>query len=432
MKIRFIYPKFNKFLSDHPDLKESLSDYLVGDYTMPPSLGLPILAALTPPDIDVFLTDDNIDQPIDYHEDVDLIAISCFTPQAERAYEIADEYRKQGKRVVFGGIHPSLRPQEAHEHADAVCVGEGEPLWPEVINDIRNNTLKEYYNQKCLYNLADFPIPKREIFPKDIYKWNAHLVLTMRGCPARCSGCPIPPKEGFKFRYRPIDNIIADIKQMPYREFYFTDDTIMLPSKKNQEFILNLMERTGELDVKVFLASTMMMSHNYDLYSKLRAGGAASMYTIFGFDRISKHLFSDKCTREEWQKSVDLVRMIEDNDIHFFASFGIGFDDQNRNVVDRILRFTEETGIDLAEFYIITPFPGTPFGIQVEDEGRILHRNYSSWNHGNVVFKPKNWTEEELLQDFYTLWNSFYKNKDPQKTIRSFTINNDDHDKSVQ
>ncbi len=432
MKIRFIYPKFNKFLSDHPDLKESLSDYLVGDYTMPPSLGLPILAALTPPDIDVSMTDDNIGQPIDYQEDIDLIAISCFTPQAERAYEIADEYRKHGKRVVLGGIHPTLRPQEAHEHADAVCIGEGEPLWPDVINDARNNTLKDFYNQKCLYNLADFPIPKREIFPKDIYKWNAHLVLTMRGCPARCSGCPIPPKEGFKFRYRPIDNIIADIKQMPYREFYFTDDTIMLPSKRNQKFILTLMERTGELDVKVFLASTMMMSHDYDFYTKLRTGGAASMYTIFGFDRVSKHLFSNKCTREEWQKSVDLVRMIEDNDIHFFASFGIGFDDQDRSVVDKILRFAEETGIDLSEFYIITPFPGTPFGIQVEEEGRVLHRRYSSWNHGNVVFKPKNWTEEELLQDFYTLWNSFYKNKDPQKTIRSFTINNNDSSKSGQ
>jgi len=425
MKTRFVYPKFKKFLSDHPDLKESLSDYLVGDYSMPPSLAFPILAALTPPDIEVLLTDDNIDQPLDYDEDIDLIAISCFTPQAERAYEIADEYRKRGTPVVLGGIHPSLRPQEAHEHADAVCIGEGEPVWPDIVNDARSNTLKEYYIKKHAYNLADFPIPKRDIFPKDGYKWNAHLVLTMRGCPARCSGCPIPPKEGFKFRYRPIDNIIADIKQMPCREFYFTDDTIMLPNKRNQKFILNIMKRTRELDVKIFLASTMMMSHEYDFYAKLRAGGAASMYTIFGFDRVSKHLFTGKCSKDEWQKSVDLVRMIEDNGIHFFASFGIGFDDQDRGVVDNILRFSEETGIDLAEFYIITPFPGTPFGIQVEKEERILHRNYSYWNHANVVFQPKNWTVDELVEDFYTLWKTFYADKKPSDTIRTFTINRD-------
>ena len=422
MKIRLIYPKFNKFLEDQPSLRELLKEFVIGDYTMPPSLALPILASLTPSDIEVVLTDDNIGQQIDFDESIDLVAISCFTPQAQRAYEIGDEYRKRGTLVAIGGIHPSVYPQEAQEHADAVCVGEGEPLWPEILNDAENNSIKKLYFSEKKYDLADMPIPKREIFPKDIYKWNAHLVSTMRGCPARCSGCPIPEKEGYKFRYRPIKNIIEDIKQMPYREFYFTEDTIMLPGKRNEDFILKLMEQTKELEIKIFLASTMMMVNEYDHYTKLSEGGAVSMYTIFGFDRVSKHLFSKECTKDEWQKSIDLVRMIEDNNIHFFASFGIGFDDQDRDVVDKILKFADETGIDLAEFYIITPFPGTPFGIQIEKEGRILHRNYSLWNHGNVVFQPKNWSIEELNNDFYKLWNEFYKNKDPKNTIRTFDI----------
>ncbi len=425
MKIRLIYPKFKKFLEDHPGLQQKLKEYLVGDYTMPPSLALPILAAITPADIEVNLTDDNVGQSIDYDERVDLVAISCFTPQAQRAYAIADEYRKRGTRVVLGGIHPTFKPDEALLHADAVCIGEGEPLWPHILEDAKDNRLKKVYKTEKEYNLSAFPIPKREIFPDEIYKWDAHLVLTMRGCPARCSGCPIPEKEGHRFRFRPVDNIIDDITHMPYREFYFTDDTVMLPGKRNQKFLLNIMKRTGELNAKIFLASTMMMVHDYNFYAALKKGGASSMYTVFGFDRVSKKLFSDECTREEWQKSVDLVRMIEDNGIHFFASYGIGFDDQNRKVVDRILKFSEEAKIDLAEFFINTPFPGTPFGLKAEKEKRILHRNYDLWNHANVVFKPIQWTIDELMDDFYSLWNTFFDTIKPEDTIRTFSVNND-------
>ena len=272
------------------------------------------------------------------------------------------------------------------------------------------------------YDLKEAPVPERSIFKKDLYRWDAHHVMTSRGCPVRCIGCPLPAHEGFSFRYRPIPNIIEDIKQMKYQEFYFIEDTLMLPGKRSQKFVLNIMEQTRGMDVKIFLASTMMMKHEFDFYTKLKQGGASSMYTVFGFDKVSKQLLSKECTKDEWQKGVDLVRMIEDNGIHFYASFGIGFDDQDRIVVDKILKFSHDAKIDLAEFYILTPFPGTPFGVQTEKEKRILHRNYSSWNHGNVIFKPLHWTEEELINDFYTLWREFYKNINPNQTTRTFNL----------
>ncbi|MGD9202353.1 MAG: cobalamin-dependent protein, partial [Chitinispirillia bacterium] len=239
MKIRLIYPKFVKFLEDHPGLKESLKEHVVGNYTMPPSLALPILAALTPPDIEVCLTDDNIGQEIDYDEDVDLVAISCFTPQAERAYEIADNYKKRKTPVVIGGLHPTFRPQEAAEHVNSVCIGEGEALWHTILEDARKRSLQPSYKSEIRYNLENGPVPKRSIFKKDKYRWDAHHVMTSRGCPVRCIGCPLPEHEGHSFRYRPIQNIIEDIKQMEYQEFYFIEDTLMLPGKKNQKFILN-------------------------------------------------------------------------------------------------------------------------------------------------------------------------------------------------
>lgn len=426
MKLRLIYPRFKKFLEDHQNLKESLKNYIVGDFTMPPSLALPIIAALTPKEIEVNLTDDNIGQEIDYDEKVDLAVISCFTPQAQRAYEIADSYRERGTKTILGGMHPTTMPQEALLHADAICIGEVEPIWKEVLDDTKAGTLKKNYQAKGSYDLEQLPIPKRDIFQEDVYKWNAHLVLTMRGCPVKCAACPIPLKEGTTFRFRPVENIIEDIKQMPYREFYFTDDMIMLPGKRNKKFLMSIMERTQDLTISIFLASTMRMMTDDDLfYNTLKEGNVTSIYTVFGFDSTSVELFSKECTKDEWKKNVDIVNMIEDCGIHFFASYGVGFDDQDKGIFDRIMRFSDDAGIDLAEFFIATPFPGTPFGEKAARENRILHKSYSLWNQGNVVFKPKNFTEEELLRGYVSLWKDFYKGKDYQSTTRSFDLTDD-------
>jgi radical SAM superfamily enzyme YgiQ (UPF0313 family) len=423
MKIRLIYPRFKKFLEDHLSLRESLAEHVIGDYTMPPSLALPIIAALTPGNVEVNLTDDNI-SPVDFDENADLVAISCFTPQAGRAYEIADEFRKHGTKTIIGGIHPTAVPDEALLHADSVCIGEVEDVWCDVLEDVQKGSLKKKYQALSYSDMARHPIPKRSIFKQENYRWKAHLVQIMRGCPAPCAGCPVPYMGGTMFRMRPVDNIIQDILSMPYKEFYFTDDTVMLPGRKPAKFLLSIMERTKELEgIKIFLSSTMMMTPDPAMYEKLRQGRVSSIYTVFGFDRISQALFDKNCTRLEWQAAVDLVRMIEDSGIHFFGSFGLGFDIQEKSAADTILKFTNDAKIDLAEFYIPSPFPGTRFGNQIVAENRLLHRDYSLWNHANVVFKPKNFTEKELLDSFYFVWREFFRNKNPKNTVRSFTLN---------
>jgi radical SAM superfamily enzyme YgiQ (UPF0313 family) len=282
--------------------------------------------------------------------------------------------------------------------------------------------MKKRYRFEGQYDLRLMPFPRREIFSNNIYRWNAHLVQTTRGCPVNCDGCPVTVKEGTHVRLRPVENIIHDIRTMPYREFYFTDDTVMLPGKKYQNFLLKIMEQTTELDIRIFLASTMMMIPDPEFYKKLKAVGAASMYTVFGYDRNSKQLFNNDCTREQWQQSVDLVRMIEDAGIHFFASFGIGFDNHDEHTADTILKFTRDAHIDCAEFYIPTPFPGTGFGEKIEKEDRLLHRNYNLWNTGNVVFRPKHFTPEQLLKAYLGLWKDFFSNKEPANTLKSFTL----------
>ena len=130
MKITFVYPRFEKFLRSVPELDTGLIDYFLGDYTTPPSLGIPLLAALTPEEFEIELVDDNSGKSMDFNADTDLVAINCFTPQATRAFEIADGFRARGKKVIMGGIFPSTMPDECLKHADSVNVGEGEPSWP--------------------------------------------------------------------------------------------------------------------------------------------------------------------------------------------------------------------------------------------------------------------------------------------------------------
>ena len=142
MKVTFIYPRFEKFLSGLPELDSGLIDYFLGNFTTPPSLGIPILAALTPPDIEVEFVDDNGGMPVDFDAPTDLVAINCFTPQATRAFEIADGFRARGRQVIMGGFFPSFMADECLKHADSVNICEGEPTWPIILEDARHGALK--------------------------------------------------------------------------------------------------------------------------------------------------------------------------------------------------------------------------------------------------------------------------------------------------
>lgn len=432
MKIRLIYPRFMKFLEANQKIDKLLKKHKVGNYTMPPSLALPILASLTPEDIEVELTDDNIGEPINYEEHVDLVVISFFTPQAQRAYEIADEFRKCGKKVAVGGIHPTAMPEEAIKHADVVCIGEAENTWHLVIQDLRCHTLKKFYRSSEVFNLEKCKIPRRDVFNKDKYIWSAHLVQTTRGCPAKCDNCPLPLKEGEVIRYRPIVDVVEDIKSMPYDEFYIIDDSLLLPGRRQEKYLLELMEQTKQMDISIFLPSTMMMAKNKNtaekehFFYKLKEGGVSSLYTVFGYERISRDLFNkEKCSSKVWQEAVELVKIVNASGIHFFGSFGIGFDYQDESVADKILKFCLDANIDLAEFYINTPYPGTPFGDQVVREERLLNRDYLLWNHANVVFKPRFFTVNSLQNAYFYLWEKFYENKEEKNTLKSFNINYD-------
>ena len=237
MRITFVYPKFEKFLASLPELDQGLVNYFLGDFTTPPSLGIPLLAALTPPDIEIELIDDNSGQPIDYDAPTDLVAINGFTPQAKRALEIADRYRAHGRKVVMGGLFPSFMADECLRHADAVNVGEGEPTWRQIIEDARAGSLKPQYDGGCGTDLNTLPAARREIFYRhDFYDWDEDLVQLTRGCSYACAMCALPAQMGGRIRFRPIERVVEEIRGLRHENVYLADDTLFFPHRKMNEY----------------------------------------------------------------------------------------------------------------------------------------------------------------------------------------------------
>jgi len=250
LKITFIYPRFEKFLSS-TDFDYGVVNYFLGDFTTPPSLGIPIMASLTPPDIEIEFIDDNSGDRIDYTAHTDLVAINCFTPQAMRAFEIADTYRAHGKKVIMGGIFPSFMADECLKHADAVNIGEVEPTWDTILRDVKCGELKPKYFGGCKFDLANMKIPRRDIFyTKKSYTWEEDLVQITRGCLYDCAMCALPAHMGYRIRFRPVDQVVEEIKSLKFENVYLADDVFFFPHKKIVDYATELFKKLAPLHKK--------------------------------------------------------------------------------------------------------------------------------------------------------------------------------------
>jgi len=418
MKITFIYPKFEKFLETYPELAEMPAIAATWAFRMPPAMGIPILVNLLPDDVEWRIVDQNIEQ-IDYNDDADLIAISFFTPQAGFAYEIGDAFRKLGKTVVMGGMHPSMAPDDTQQHCDALCIGEGDLIWPKIIEDFRNGTLQKRYKSDMPPEPEQIASPKPGIFEvEDKYDWHASLISVTRGCPFGCDWCNIPIYQGDKIRLRPIDTVTEEIRRLSGKEFYITDDMIMLNRPRIQKYMIELCERIRDFNVNMFLSCSPAMNTDPVYLDAIAAAGAKSMYTVFASDPFSTRFFARH--PGVWQRTIDLVKQLEDRGIRFFGSFGVGFDTCDEDQFDLILEFCEKAHVKTAEFFIATPFPNTPFWRQIESENRFIESNWKKFNCANVVFKPKHTTESKLRDGFVMLWREFFKSVDTEESLSTF------------
>ena len=422
MNITFIYPKFEKLLESRLELESSEgAKKHLGDFSMPPALGIPIITALCKNKHNVKLYDENIEE-IDYNDNADLIAVSFFTPQANYAYDIAKRFKAKGKTVVGGGMHPSLMPDEASQYFDAICIGEVEGVWDDILNDFQNGQLKKIYKKEIL-DIDIVPIPERGIFAgKNNYDWEAKLIQTMRGCSFFCENCIIPAEFGQNFRFRSINKVLDELNASQISgDYYLIDDTLFLPNTKCREYRTKLFKAFSELPVKprIFISGSLNTSYDTDFLKLLKDAGVINLYLVTGNDPYSVKAFQ-KDQKQFFNNGVEFIDRYQQAGIEVYVSVGLGFDYQDNSVFDISLDFIRKSQIKTAEFYILTPFPQTPVWNQFRKENRILHYNWTKYNTANVVFKPKNFTEQELLDGYIRCWKEFYSDVSIEESLNNF------------
>ena len=380
-----------------------------------PPLTLPYLASITPPDIDVSIIDENVDE-INFDKQVDLVGISVMTMSAPRGYQIAESFRKRGAVVVLGGIHPTMMPEEALQHSDAVVIGEAEDVWQELLMDFQKGDMKKIYRRNKPCELSGLAHPRRDLLNKNAY-FTTNVVQTTRGCPNNCDFCSITRFFGGKYRNRPVEDVIKEIENLSGRSLFFADADIA----GNRSYAKKLFEALIPLK-KIWASDAgIRIAKDEELLSLAGRSGCKCLY--IGFESLSP------ASLQEVGKSQNIVMEYKEaiNKIHQYGimvsgGFIFGFDNDDESVFEKTVEFAIQSKIDFADFNVLCPYPGTRLYDRMLGEQRIIETDWGKYCGYNVVFQPKQMSVEILQNGCIWSWKQFYSSKSILKRFLSAHI----------
>jgi len=367
-------------------------------------LTLTTLAALIPPELNarVEILDEGVEDVDIGRLEADLVGITATTGNSVRAYELADRLRERGLPVVMGGPHATLVPDDAQPHADCVVVGYAEDTWPELLRDFSAGQMKPRYVMSPDLNLAGRPFPKRELVRKHGYI-TTHVFESQRSCIHYCDFCIAPPAWGNKPFYKPVEDVIADIRQHYDRRILFIDLNLI----NDTDYAARLFEALIPLNVDWFGLTTTLIYHDQKLLDLAARSGCSGL--LIGFESISKE--NQKSVRKGFNTPDEyraIVEALHARDITLMACFTFGLDNDSLEVFMETARFAVEASIDLPRYAIVTPFPGTNLYKRLDAEGRILTKNWELYDAQHVVFQPKQMTPEQLYAGHEKAWKYTY------------------------
>lgn len=355
-------------------------------------LTLAHLAAVTPADVELTTVIERL-EPVDFDADVDLVGITAMgvSPML-RGYQIADRFRARGVPVVLGGTNFGLQAEESLAHADAVVVGDGERAWPQIIDDCRHRAIKPKYVADPAGSLDGLPVPRYDLFRgRPEFRGAFRTVQASRGCPHSCDFCAVSATVHGTVRFRPIDEVIRDVKATGGSRIFFADDNLMARPSYYKE----LFRRLIPLRIHWFGAATLSIARDPEMLALARQSGCVLL--VIGIESIGQeNLDGVRKGFNQVGEYSTLLKRIHGAGIVASCSTIFGFDEDDPGVFDRTVDFMIENRVRVAPFFILTPIPGTVTWRRMKSEGRILTDDFSRYDTVTAVFRPAKMLPEEL------------------------------------
>lgn len=388
-------------------------------HSISPPLALGIIAALTPESWDVEIHDENFEE-FSFKE-ADFVALTALTANSNRAYEIADIYRKAGIPTAIGGIHASMLPDEAQKFVDVVVVGEAESIWPEIIRDFERNGLKGRYIGELL-PMVNAPLPRRDLFHPSYSYAN---IQTSRGCPMNCDFCSVHTFNGSKYRQRPVEEVLDELETIPQNLVYFVDDNIIGYSKQSAERAIRLFKGMIERGIKKdwYCQASLNVADNEDVL-KYAAGSGCRMILI-GIESEKVEQLTEVNKKLNLKMGIDQYQQVFDRihkyGISVLGALIYGLDGDSREDLFDRTRFAVESGMDAMQATIVTPLPGTGLFERIKEQNRLLYTDYpEDWKYYHfleVVHKPLKMSAEAFMDAMWENWAIMYDEKTLQKKM---------------
>lgn len=396
------------------DIYEELEDalaLLMDDVEFIPNLALLSLAGFFDGSWDVKFIEEDYLPAVEAEEllfgmKYDLACISIVNYTAQRGYEISDRLKKSGVYTAIGGLHASALPNEATLHCDTVFVGEAEETFPQFLNDFKKQAPRELYKSGRPADLSKFPPPRYELIPY-VKRYNKMPVLATRGCPHKCEFCVFPSVYGNKFRHRPIESVLSDIKKIkkihPSPYIHFCDENLLC----DKEFARDLVKALSKMRVPWECFCDIGIAEDERLLDLLKESRCEDL--LIGLETPNPETMKDV---DSWKlgkvaKYADYIKRIQSRGIPVTGLFIIGFDNDGKSVFKAIRDFIANAGLRDMDFAVLTPIPGSALYTRLKQEGRIISEDWSRYTWTHVNFQPMRMAADELQEGLLWLFSQF-------------------------
>ena len=394
-------------------------------------LSLMVLAGLSPPEWEITIVDENLSTPnYEAMPRPDLVGITAFTSQANRAYEISTYFRRQSVSVVMGGIHATMCQKEAMEWVDAVVTGEAEGIWPQVLEDERNGMLKRRYDGG-LAEISDVPIARHDLLASG---YACGAIQTTRGCPLNCSFCSVTAFNGAHYRQRPIADVVREFKLIREKHVLVVDDNLIGTRREHIARAKDLFRAMAQANLRKKWVAQASINFADDEELLALAAKAGCIGVFIGFETPTPEGLRElgkKFNHLKGRDFCDCVRRIQRHGILVAGSFIIGLDMDEPGIGKRIAEVASQYGVDNLNALFLTPLPGTRLWDQMKSEDRIALNTFpEDWKYYTLTFpvaRYKNLSLDGIIdemiscdRDFYSMprilrrvWNSLWQRRKP-------------------